>query len=75
MNVTCADDSRHEELAFNEVSLIRQTHNAAHIRVEVDGKHQVEELVCDGILLATPVGSTATTCRRTGRWCRLARAC
>ncbi len=59
MSVTCADNSRHEELAINEVSLIRQTHNAAHIRVEVDGKHQVEELVCDGILLATPVGSTA----------------
>ena len=39
--------------------MLRQTHNAAHIRVEVDGKHQVEELVCDGILLATPVGSTA----------------
>ena len=59
MSVTCADGSHHEELAINEVSLIRQTHNAAHIRVEVDGKHQVEELVCDGILLATPVGSTA----------------
>ena len=59
MNVTSADGSRHEELAINEVSLIRQTHNAAHIRVEVDGKHQVDELVCDGILLATPVGSTA----------------
>ena len=59
MSVSCADNSRHEELAINEVSLIRQTHNAAHIRVEVDGKHQVEELVCDGILLATPVGSTA----------------
>ena len=59
MSVSCADNSRHQELAVNEVSLIRQTHNAAHIRVEVDGKHQVEELVCDGILLATPVGSTA----------------
>ena len=59
MSVICADGSRHEELAINEASLIRQTHNAAHIRVEVDGKHQVEELVCDGILLATPVGSTA----------------
>ena len=44
MSVICADGSRHEELAINEVSLIRQTHNAAHIRVEVDGKHQVKEL-------------------------------
>jgi NAD+ kinase len=59
MTVTGADGSAHSELAINEVSLLRQTHNAAHIRVEVDGKHQVEELVCDGILLATPVGSTA----------------
>jgi len=59
MTATCADGTQHEALAINEVSLIRQTHNAAHIRVEVDGKHQVEELVCDGILLATPVGSTA----------------
>ena len=53
------DDVTSEALAINEVSLIRQTHNAAHIRVEVDGKHHVAELVCDGILLATPVGSTA----------------
>lgn len=59
MTTTCADGSTRTALAINEVSLIRQTHNAAHIRVEVDGKHQVEELVCDGILLATPVGSTA----------------
>ena len=59
MNVTATDGSMHSALAINEVSLLRQTHNAAHIRVEVDGKHQVEELVCDGILLATPVGSTA----------------
>lgn len=59
MTTICTDGARHEALAINEVSLIRQTHNAAQIRVEVDGKHQVEELVCDGILLATPVGSTA----------------
>lgn len=59
MITSCTDGTRHEALAINEVSLIRQTHNAAHVRVEVDGKHQVEELVCDGILLATPVGSTA----------------
>ena len=59
MTVTGADGTSHSALAINEVSLLRQTHNAAHIRVEVDGKHQVEELVCDGILLATPVGSTA----------------
>ena len=59
MTARSADGTQQTALAINEVSMIRQTHNAAHIRVEVDGKHQVDELVCDGILLATPVGSTA----------------
>jgi NAD+ kinase len=59
MHAETTDGTQHSALAINEVSLIRQTHNAAHIRVKVDGKHQVDELVCDGILLATPVGSTA----------------
>lgn len=59
MKVTTSDGASHTALAINEVSMLRQTHNAAHIRVEVDGKHQVEELVCDGVLLATSVGSTA----------------
>ena len=59
MTARGTDGTLHSALAINEVSMLRQTHNAAHIRVEVDGKHQVEELVCDGILLATPVGSTA----------------
>lgn len=48
-----------EALAINEVSLLRQTRQAAKIRVSVDGKVRVEELVCDGIMLATPAGSTA----------------
>ena len=59
MEAVTADGTQPPALAINEVSLLRQTHNAAHIKVEVDGKHQVEELVCDGIMLATPVGSTA----------------
>ena len=59
MKAVTADGTQPPALAINEVSLLRQTHNAAHIKVEVDGKHHVEELVCDGILLATPVGSTA----------------
>lgn len=48
-----------EELAFNEVSLLRQTRQAAHIRVLVDGKTRLEHLIADGILVATPAGSTA----------------
>ena len=49
----------YKELAFNEISLYRQTRQAAHIQVIVDGKVRLEKLVADGILLATPVGSTA----------------
>jgi NAD+ kinase len=46
-------------LAFNEVSLLRQTRQTAKLRVTLDGKVRLEELFCDGILLATPAGSTA----------------
>lgn len=51
--------NEHEEIAFNEVSLIRETHSSAKIQVSVDGKVRLEEIVCDGILVSTPVGSTA----------------
>jgi NAD+ kinase len=46
-------------LAFNEVSLLRQTKQAAHIRVSLNGVAKIEELMCDGILVATSAGSTA----------------
>jgi NAD+ kinase len=49
----------HEGLAINEVSLFRETHQAAKIRISVDGTVRLEELVCDGVLVATPAGSTA----------------
>ena len=48
-----------EALAINEVSLLRETRQAAKLRIRVDGKVRIEELVCDGILVATPAGSTA----------------
>jgi len=48
-----------EALAFNEVSLLRETRQAAKIRILVDGKERLPELICDGILVATPAGSTA----------------
>jgi len=47
------------DIAFNEVSVFRQSQQAAHIRVSVDGKERLERLVADGIMLSTPVGSTA----------------
>jgi len=49
----------HRAIAFNEVSLLRQGRQAAKLRVSVDGVVRVDELMCDGILVATPVGSTA----------------
>lgn len=48
-----------EALAFNEVSLLRQEQSAAKIGIAVDDVERLPELVCDGILLATPAGSTA----------------
>lgn len=49
----------HNELAINEVAIWRQTNQAAHLRVLVNGVVRMEELVADGILLATAAGSTA----------------
>ena len=46
-------------LAINEVSLLRSSHQAAKIRIHIDSKTRLEELVCDGVLLSTPAGSTA----------------
>ncbi len=46
-------------LAYNEVSLLRQTRQAAHIAIELNGQTRLEELVCDGVILATAAGSTA----------------
>lgn len=51
---------KHETvLALNEVSLLRETHQAAKIQVMVDHIIRLPELICDGILLSTPAGSTA----------------
>jgi NAD+ kinase len=53
------DSQIKEALAFNEVSLLRQTRQAAKIRIVVDDKTRIGELICDGILVSTPAGSTA----------------
>jgi len=46
-------------LAINEVSLLRQTRQAARLAISVDGRERLRDLVCDGILVSTPAGSTA----------------
>lgn len=48
-----------EALAINEVSLLRETRQAAKIAISIDGRVRLPELICDGVLVATPVGSTA----------------
>ncbi len=59
MEATCVDGTVHKALAINEVSLLRAGPQAARLRITVDGKVRMEELVCDGALVCTPAGSTA----------------
>ena len=49
----------HEYRAINEVSVFRETYQAARLRILIDGKERLKDLVADGLLLATPAGSTA----------------
>ncbi|HEY5338777.1 MAG TPA: NAD kinase [Rhizomicrobium sp.] len=59
MKATTADGKMHEALAFNDVSLLRQTRQTAKLRLLVDEKVRVQELIGDGVLISTPAGSTA----------------
>jgi NAD+ kinase len=59
MRAIDAHGAVHESLAINEVSLFRETYQAAKIRISIDGKLRLEELNADGVLVATPAGSTA----------------
>ena len=59
MTVYDKDNKFHTAKAINEVSLLRQTHQAAKLKVFIDDQVRLDELICDGILLATPSGSTA----------------
>jgi NAD+ kinase len=59
MHARDADGDEQEFHAFNEVSLFRQTYQAARLRILVDGEERLKELVADGVLVATPAGSTA----------------
>jgi NAD+ kinase len=59
MTAADAQGETYEALAINEVSLLRQTRQAAKLRISIDGKVRLAELSCDGALLSTPAGSTA----------------
>jgi NAD+ kinase len=59
MHAVTAAGAVEEAVALNEVSLLRQGRQAAKIRISVDGRVRVPELICDGVLVATPAGSTA----------------
>ena len=59
MKAVDAAGKRYKAYAINEVSLLRQSYQAAKLTIEIDGKTRLEELICDGLLVATPAGSTA----------------
>ena len=59
MEAQTIDGKTHTALAINEVSLLREKRFAAKIRITVDGVQRMEELICDGVLVSTPAGSTA----------------
>jgi len=59
MRALDADGRTHEYRAINEVSVFRQIYQAARLRILVDGKERLGDLVADGVLVATPAGSTA----------------
>ncbi len=59
MTATDIRGDQHEALAINEVSLLRETRFAAKLTIEIDGIVRMPEMICDGVLLSTPAGSTA----------------
>ena len=59
MQAIDTDGRQHIELAINEVSLLRETRQAAKIRIIVDDIPRIDEMICDGVLVATSAGSTA----------------
>jgi NAD+ kinase len=59
MRARDVDGREHEHRAVNEVSLFRQMYQAARLRILIDGKERLPELAADGVLVATPAGSTA----------------
>jgi NAD+ kinase len=59
MEAVDAAGRMHKAYAVNEVSLLRQSYQAAKLKIDIDSKTRLDELICDGLLVATPAGSTA----------------
>jgi NAD+ kinase len=59
MIATTIRGTTRRSLAINEVSLLRETRQTARIAISIDGKRRMDELICDGVMVATPAGSTA----------------
>ncbi len=59
MTATTINDKQIENIAFNEVALLRQRHFAAKVSIDIDNVTRMEELICDGVLVSTAAGSTA----------------
>jgi len=59
MTVWDMEGKKHQGLAINEVALRRASRQAARVTILIDGVQRMEELICDGIMVATPAGSTA----------------
>ena len=59
MTATDIEGAKQEARAINEVSLLRKSAQAAHLKIMVDDRERLSELACDGVMVATPAGSTA----------------
>jgi NAD+ kinase len=59
MTATDIEGTKQEAQAINEVSLLRKSAQAAHLKIMVDDRERLSELACDGVMVATPAGSTA----------------
>ena len=59
MSALSNNNEKFEAYAYNEVSLMRQTHLASKIKIKINNQVKMEELICDGVLLSTSAGSTA----------------
>ena len=59
MKATDINNKSFSSIAYNEVSMMRQTHQAAKINIKINNVERIKELICDGVLVSTPAGSTA----------------